>query len=101
MKYSCEVNSNSIVYRREDGSIVMDICNKEVKMENTVNKVKMHRTGCNITQEEMAKVLGVHVNTYRILEENPSKFNVEQVKKFMLEINKYDANVTASDIFSI
>ena len=65
------------------------------------NKVKAFRVGVGLTQEQMAKAIDVHVNTYRTLEENPTKFNVEQIKKFTEEINKYNPTVKASDIFLI
>lgn len=63
------------------------------------NKVKAFRVGVGLTQEQMAKALDVHVNTYRALEANPIKFSVEQVNKFIEEINKYDPSIKASDIF--
>ena len=65
------------------------------------NKVRAFRVGVGLTQEQMAKAIDVHVNTYRALEENPTKFNVEQIKKFTEEINKYNPSVKASDIFLI
>lgn len=66
-----------------------------------VNLVKAYRTGVGLTQEQMAKAIDVHVNTYRTLEDNPTKFSVEQAKKFVDEIKKYDPTVNASDIFSL
>lgn len=64
-----------------------------------INLVKAYRAGCGLSQEEMAEVIGVHANTYRALEENPRKFSIEQIDKFMAEINKYDVNAKASIIF--
>lgn len=69
--------------------------------KSTVNLVKAYRIGVGLTQEQMADVLGIHVNTYRTLEDNPSRFSVEQAKKFIAEINKYDSVVTIGDVFLI
>ena len=44
------------------------------------------------TQDEMAQMLGVHVQTYRKLEENPEKVTIGQAKKIssFLEISYND-----------
>ena len=102
-KYYCSSGPSGVKYTREDGSVVIDIkfSEMEVMILEKVNLVKAYRTGAGLTQEQMAKAIDVHVNTYRVLEDNPTKFSVEQVKKFIEEINKYDPSVKASDIFSL
>ncbi len=102
-KYYCSSGPSGVKYTREDGSVVIDIkfSEMEVMILEKVNLVKAYRTGVGLTQEQMAKAIDVHVNTYRALEENPTKFSVEQAKKFVEEINKFDPSVKASDIFSL
>ena len=43
--------------------------------------LKQHRLVKGKTQEEMANLLGVHVQTYRKLEENPEDISIKQAKK--------------------
>lgn len=43
--------------------------------------VKQHRLVREISQEEMAERIGVHVQTYRAWEENPEKISIEKAKK--------------------
>lgn len=64
------------------------------------NKVRAYRVMIGYTQEEMAKEMGVSVNTYRSLEENPARFKIEQANKLIELINKVDSSITLSDIFS-
>ena len=40
--------------------------------------MKEWRRAKNITQEEMANLCGVHVNTYRAWEENPSEIKLSK-----------------------
>ena len=89
-KYYCSSGPSGVKYTREDGSVVIDIkfSEMEVMILEKVNLVKAYRTGAGLTQEQMAKAIDVHVNTYRALEENPTKFSVEQAKKFVEEINR-------------
>ncbi len=42
--------------------------------------LKQHRLVKGKTQEEMATMLGVHVQTYRKLEENPEEVSIKQAK---------------------
>lgn len=65
-----------------------------------MNKVKGFRTMVGMTQEEMAKELGVSINTYRAYEDNPEKMSVEIANKFIGIINKTDNTITMNDIFS-
>ena len=67
---------------------------------NSLNKVRGFRTMVGMTQEEMAKELGVSVNTYRAYEDNPEKMSVEIANKFIGIINKTDNTITMNDIFS-
>ena len=43
--------------------------------------VKQARQFANLTQSEMANILGIHVDTYRKIEINPEKATVEQAKQ--------------------
>ncbi len=43
--------------------------------------VKQHRLIREISQEEMAEKVGVHVQTYRAWEENPEKISIAKAKK--------------------
>ena len=43
--------------------------------------IKQARLFADKTQQEMADFLGIHVQTYRKLEENPAKATVEQAGK--------------------
>ena len=65
-----------------------------------MNKVRGFRTMVGMTQEEMAKELGVSLNTYRAYEDNPEKMSVEIANKFIGIINKTDNTITMNDIFS-
>ena len=67
---------------------------------NSLNKVRGFRTMVGMTQEEMAKELGVSINTYRTYEDNPEKMSVEIANKFIGIINKTDNTITMNDIFS-
>lgn len=42
--------------------------------------LKQHRLVKGKTQDEMATMLGVHVQTYRKLEENPEEVTIKQAK---------------------
>lgn len=56
--------------------------------------IKELRRAKNISQEEMADVCGVHVNTYRAWEENPAT-----IKLFMAYIIADRLGIGISDIF--
>ncbi len=53
-----------------------------------------------LTQVEMAKKLGLSINAYRDLEENPEKMKLEQANKFVEIVNQVDNSITLNDIFS-
>lgn len=42
--------------------------------------VKQARQFANLTQDKMAEELGMHVQTYRKIEENPGRATIEQAK---------------------
>ena len=65
-----------------------------------MNKVRGFRTMVGMIQEEMAKELGVSINTYRTYEDNPEKMSVEIANKFIAVVNRTDSSVTMNDIFS-
>lgn len=52
-----------------------------------------------MTQEEMAKELGVSVNTYKAYETNPEKMSIDLAKKFVEVINQVDTTIKLDDIF--
>lgn len=52
-----------------------------------------------MTQEEMAKELGVSAPTYRAYEEDPTKMSLDTAKKFLDAINKVAPTITFEDIF--
>lgn len=64
-----------------------------------MNKIKGYRNMIGKSQEEMAELLGVHVNTYKNWEENPEKFKVDKAFIFLEEVKKYDSDVKFEDIF--
>jgi len=64
-----------------------------------LNRVKGYRTMLGITQEEMASIIGVSINTYRKMEDNPDTFKIEHANKFLQEVNKVDSSVKMDDIF--
>lgn len=56
--------------------------------------LKAARITAGMTQNEVAELLGVHVQTYRKLEENPNLATIEQAKKLSDRLN-----VPYDDIF--
>ena len=53
-----------------------------------------------LTQEEMAKKIGVSINTYLAYEKNPERMSVETANKFLEVVNEVDSSITLNDIFS-
>ena len=53
-----------------------------------------------LTQEEMAKKLGVSTPTYRTYEDEPNRMSVETANKFLEVVNEVDSSITLNDIFS-
>lgn len=49
--------------------------------------VKQHRLIREISQEEIAERIGVHVQTYRAWEENPEKISIAKAKKIAAAFN--------------
>lgn len=59
--------------------------------------LKAARVDANLTQEDMAKALDVHVQTYRKLEEHPDTATIEQAKIISECVNRpYDEIFFAS-----
>ena len=56
--------------------------------------LKAARITAGMPQDEVAELLGVHVQTYRKLEENPNLATIEQAKKLSDRLN-----VPYDDIF--
>lgn len=44
--------------------------------------VKMARIGANLTQQEVADAMGVHVQTYSQMERHPEKMSIEEAISF-------------------
>ena len=64
------------------------------------NKIKSLRTGAGITQDQMAKALGMSVPTYRLREDNRADWKLSEMNAFTDVINKATgANYTIKDIF--
>lgn len=63
-----------------------------------INMIKGYRVACNITQEQMAKELGVSDTTYRNMELN-NTFTLDQMKVFTKVINVVEPSVKLEDIF--
>ena len=53
-----------------------------------------------LTQEEMAKKIGVSTNTYLAYEKKPERMSVETANKFLEVVNEVDSSITLNDIFS-
>lgn len=58
--------------------------------------LKQRRLINDFTQEEMANKIGVHINTYRNWEEEPSKISIEKAKKIASALN-----ISINEIFFI
>ncbi len=56
--------------------------------------MKMARVGANMTQQEVADAMGMHVNTYARFEKDPESISIEDAKKFSKIVN-----VNCTDIF--
>lgn len=52
-----------------------------------------------LTQDEMAKKLGVSTPTYRTYEDDPKKMSIETAKHFVEIINEVDKTITLNDVF--
>ena len=64
------------------------------------NKIKSLRTGAGLTQDQMAKALGMSVPTYRLREDNRADWKLTEMNAFTDVINKATgANYTIKDIF--
>lgn len=64
-----------------------------------MNKVKMYRTGAGYSQEQMAKVLSISINSYRNKEEGVTEFTKSEMVAFLKEMQKKDAALTLDKIF--
>lgn len=64
------------------------------------NKIKSLRTGAGITQDQMAKALGMSVPTYKLREDNRADWKLSEMTAFTDTINKATgANYSIKDIF--
>ena len=64
-----------------------------------MNKVKGYRTMLGLTQEEMAKKLGISVVAYRLKENEEREFTRKEMIMFVDVIKSYDSSVTLDSIF--
>ena len=68
-------------------------------MEN-FNKVKSFRVGAGITQDQMAKALGMSVPTYKLREDNKADWKLSEMDAFAKVINEATGqNYSIKDIF--
>lgn len=56
--------------------------------------VKMARVGANLTQQQLADEMGIHVQTYAKMENNPGSMTIDESKLFARIVG-----VPWSDIF--
>lgn len=68
-------------------------------MEN-FNKIKSLRVGAGITQDQMAKALGMSVPTYKLREDNRTDWKLSEMNAFTDAINEATGqNYSVKDIF--
>lgn len=68
-------------------------------MEN-FNKIKSLRVGAGITQDQMAKALGMSVPTYKLREDNRTDWKLSEMNAFADAINEATGqNYSVKDIF--
>lgn len=68
-------------------------------MEN-FNKIKSLRVGAGITQDQMAKALGMSVPTYKLREDNRTDWKLSEMNAFTDAINMATGqNYSVKDIF--
>ena len=67
---------------------------------NKPSKARAYRVLANLTQEEMAKELGISVTAYRMKENNEREFTRSEMNAFVKKIKTVDDTVTLDTIFS-
>lgn len=67
---------------------------------NKPSKARAYRVLANLTQEEMAKELGISVTAYRMKENNEREFTRSEMNAFVKKIKTVDETVTLDTIFS-
>lgn len=63
-----------------------------------MNKVRGYRVMCNMTQDDMALVLGMSKRTYLDKESGKREFTLTEFKKIKEIINDKGINVTLDDL---
>lgn len=64
------------------------------------NKVKSIRVGAGITQEQMAKSLGLSIPTYKAKEDGKSDWKLSEMNKFTDTVNEATGcNYSTKDLF--
>ena len=66
-------------------------CKEVIRLAITM---KMARVGANLTQQEVADIMGIHVQTYMKMEKNPEEVSIKDAKRFSKIVG-----VPWSDIF--
>ena len=67
---------------------------------NKPSKARAYRVLANLTQEEMAKELGISVTAYRTKESGDREFTQSEMNAFVKKIKTVDDTVTLDTIFS-
>lgn len=58
--------------------------------------LKQYRLIRDLTQEQMAEIIGVHINTYRNWEESPGKISIDKAKKIAQALS-----ISVNEVFFI
>jgi DNA-binding XRE family transcriptional regulator len=75
-----EIKSKIVLTLEFNSSIVF--ISKERRATIVSISVKMARVGANLTQQQMADEMGIHVQTYAKMENNPGSMSIDDAKLF-------------------
>lgn len=65
-----------------------------------MNKVKGYRVMCNLTQDDMASIVGISRKSYNDKETGKRNFTIIELQKIRDAINLKGANITLDDLVS-
>ena len=68
------------------------------KLENKLNKVKGYRVMTNLTQEEMAQIIGIQRRAYIDKENGVRTFSVQELIIIRDTLNEKGINVSLDDL---
>ena len=68
-------------------------------MEKMVLNVRGYRVAYGITQEQMAKQLGVATRTYQRKENGEADFTIKEFRKIYKVFTKYNSKISAGTFF--